>query len=219
MREREREIYLILEPISTAMRSLHPSSPQLKKETNQKSKLPSGSFCIWKNHPTQCFRVSWPRNGVSSELVVCIFSLVFFLLQQQISQEWRHRWDPNINLFYPKTWKGGGGEGKGKGKKRKKSKFSWNPWSLNIAFFTLFPKPRSTKKAGGFGTDPFYTKTFKAAGGLENHPPTRKRYVSSLSTIAFASMMIQTPFQIERFWNLPGNIIMWVDISFPEDLA
>jgi hypothetical protein len=51
-------------------------------------------------------------------------------------------------------------------------------------------------------------KHSKAGGGLENHPPTRKRYFSSLSTIEFASMMIQTPFQIERFWNLPGNIIM-----------
>jgi len=51
-----------------------------------------------------------------------MFSLAFFLLQQQISQEWRHRWDPNIDLFYPKTWKGGGGEGKGKGEKPKINK-------------------------------------------------------------------------------------------------
>jgi hypothetical protein len=116
----------------------------------------------------------------------------------------------------PQNMERGRRGGKGQGQKTKKIKLSWNPWSLNTAFVTLFPKPRSTKKAGGFGADPFYTKTFKAGGGLENHPPTRKRNVSSLSTIAFASMMIQTPFQIERFWNLPGNIIMWVDISFPE---
>lgn len=104
------------------MRSLHLSSPQLKKETNQKSKLPSGSFCIWKNHPTQCFRVSWPRNGVSSEFVYVYFFPCFLSSPAANLSRMMPQMRSKHQSLLPQNMVRGrrGGEGKGKAKKPKK---------------------------------------------------------------------------------------------------
>ncbi len=140
MREREREIeiYLILEPISTTMRSLHPSSPQLKEENNQKSKLPSGSFCIWKNHPTQCFRVSWPRNGVSSEFVRVYFFPCFLPSPAANLSRMAPQMRSKHQSLLPQNMERGRRGGEGEGQKTPKKKNSLGILDLSTPHSSLF---------------------------------------------------------------------------------